>query len=189
MLFALPVALAPFLGPIGCAAQASPVTPATPARAASRPRLDRNVLTRELMLKHRFTTVYDAVSALRSQWLRPRGPESFLLPLEVWVYLDDSRFGSVERLREIQPSLVASVRFYDGPTATSRWGIGHGAGVIHVSTWNTGALGFPGTVTVPPDTATRDSTARPDSSATSRDSTERRGRRPKRPDGAPPGFR
>jgi hypothetical protein len=130
------------------------------------PHVDRMVLTRDLMLAHHFTTVYDAVSALRSQWLRPRGPESFLLPTVVWVYLDEGRLGDVETLRNIQPGLIATVRFYDGPSATGRWGLGHNAGVIHVSTWATGALGFPGTHVIPADTSRPpEGPARPDSSA------------------------
>ena len=146
---------------------------ATSACAARRttphaPRVDRTVLTRELMLSHHFTTVYDAVLALRSQWLRPRGPESFLLPTVVWVYVDEGRLGDVETLRNIQPGLVASVRFYDGPAATGRWGVGHNAGVIHVSTWATGALGFPGTHLVPTDTAARADSATGADSASKR---------------------
>jgi hypothetical protein len=114
------------------------------------PHLDRSVLTREQLLKGHFTTLYDAVEALRSTWLRPRGVDSFVSPSQVWVYVDDSRLGGVETLRNIQPGLVNTVRFYDGPSATGRWGVDNGAGVIHVSTWNDGALGFPA-----PDTARR----------------------------------
>lgn len=143
----------------------------TTPRAARRPHVDRTVLSRELMLSHHFTTVYDAVAALRSQWLQPRGPESFLLPTVVWVYLDEGRLGTIETLRNIQPGLVATVRFYDGPSATGRWGVGHNAGVIHVSTWATGALGFPDTHPVLPDTAS------PPDSVSRADSTKKR-RRP-----------
>ena len=53
------------------------------------------------------------------------------------------RAGDVEVLRNIQPKLVNAVRFYDGPTATGRWGVDNGAGVIHISTWNDGAGGIP----------------------------------------------
>jgi hypothetical protein len=162
VLYALPLTIGAICVPAACASRGS----APPS--ARRSRGDRNVLTRELMVKDRFSNVYDAVQALRSQWLRPRGPESFLLPLVVWVYLDDNRLGTVETLRSIQPSLVTSVRFYDGPSATGRWGVGHGAGVIHVSTWATGALGFPGTKVVPADSG-----ARPDSAAP-RDTSRRR---------------
>jgi hypothetical protein len=95
------------------------------------------------MLKGDYATVYDAVAARRSMWLQPRGPDSFVLPSMVWVYIDGSRVGGVEVLRTLQPRLVNTVRFYDGPSATSRWGVDNGAGVIHVSTWSEGAPGIP----------------------------------------------
>jgi hypothetical protein len=135
-----------------CAASAASAACAgrAPRGAQDRPaRLDRTVLTREQMLKGHYTTVYDAVEALRSYWLRPRGPDSFLFPSQVWVYVDDSRYGGVDALRNLQPTLVNTVRFYDGPSATGRWGVDNGAGVIHVSTWSDGALGFPRPDTVP----------------------------------------
>jgi len=106
-------------------------------------RVDRTVITRDQMLDGSYVTVYDAVAALRSNWLRPRGPDSFVLPSIVWVYIDGSRAGDVSVLRNIQPKLVNAVRFYDGPTATGRWGVDNGAGVIHVSTWSDGAGGIP----------------------------------------------
>ena len=106
-------------------------------------RIDRTVITRDQMLDGAYVTVYDAVAALRSNWLRPRGPDSFVLPSIVWVYIDGSRAGDVSILRNIQPKLVNAVRFYDGPTATGRWGVDNGAGVIHVSTWSDGAGGIP----------------------------------------------
>ena len=106
-------------------------------------RLDRTVITRDQMLDGAYVTVYDAVAALHSNWLRARGPDSFVMPSIVWVYIDGSRAGDVEVLRNIQPKLVNTVRFYDGPTATGRWGVDNGAGVIHVSTWSDGAGGIP----------------------------------------------
>jgi hypothetical protein len=106
-------------------------------------RLDRSVITREQMLDGHFASVYDAVAALRSNWLRPHGPDSFVLPSVVWVYVDGARIGEVDALQSIQPRLVNTVRFYDGPSATSRWGVDNGAGVIHVSTWSEGAPGIP----------------------------------------------
>ena len=106
-------------------------------------RLDRSVITRDQMVDGRYATVYDAVASLRSNWLRTRGPDSFVMPSIVWVYIDGTRAGDVEVLRNIQPKLVNAVRFYDGPTATGRWGVDNGSGVIHVSTWNDGAGGIP----------------------------------------------
>ena len=120
-------------------------------------RLDRSVITREQMLKGDFVTVYDAVAAMRSSWLRPRGPDSFVLPSVVWVYIDGTRAGGVEVLHNIQPTLITTVRFYDGPTATGRWGVDNGSGVIHVSTWSEGAVGIP----VPDSTRQRPRPAAP----------------------------
>src|SRR5262245_26237226 len=56
-------------------------------------RLDRTVITRDEMLKGNFVSLYDAVAALRSVWLRPRGPDSFTNPSIVWVYIDGARIG------------------------------------------------------------------------------------------------
>jgi hypothetical protein len=106
-------------------------------------RLDRSVITRDQMVDGSYATVYDAVAALHSNWLRARGPDSFVYPSIVWVYIDGTRAGDVEVLRTIQPKLVNAVRFYDGPTATGRWGVDNGSGVIHVSTWTDGAGGIP----------------------------------------------
>jgi hypothetical protein len=101
------------------------------------------VITREQMLAGSYVTAYDAVAALRSSWLRPRGPDSFVLPSVVWVYIDGVRAGGVEVLHNVRPHLINTLRFYDGPTATGRWGVDNGAGVIHVSTWSEGAVGVP----------------------------------------------
>ena len=125
---------------IACLALA-PACKSAPTRETRR--VDRTVITRDQMLDGSYVTVYDAVAALRSNWLRPRGPDSFVLPSIVWVYIDGSRAGDVSVLRNIQPKLVNAVRFYDGPTATGRWGVDNGAGVIHVSTWSDGAGGIP----------------------------------------------
>lgn len=126
------------------AAGAAAATVAACSGQRSRPerRLDRSVITREQMLRGNYTTVYDAVSAIHSMWLRPRGPDSFTVNSVVWVYVDGIRAGGVDVLQTIQPRLVNTIRFYDGPQATSRWGVDNGAGVIHVSTWKEGAPGI-----------------------------------------------
>jgi hypothetical protein len=106
-------------------------------------RLDRTVITRQQMVLGHYATVYDAVAALRSTWLQPHGSDSFLSPSIVWVYVDGARVGDVSTLQRMQPQLVNTVRFYDGVSATGLWGVDHGAGVIHVSTWSDGAPGMP----------------------------------------------
>lgn len=113
----------------------------TPGPQTSTRRLDRTVITRDEMLKGNFTNLFDAVAALHSNWLQARG--AIDSPTNtVWVYVDGTKVGDVGILKEMRPSLVNTVRFYDGPSATSRWGVDNAAGVIHVSTWSDGAPGI-----------------------------------------------
>ena len=98
-------------------------------------RTDRNLLTYEQIQETNKQNVYDVVESLRSNWLRTRGPTSLQGPnAEVQVYLDDNRIGGVENLRAISIAPVRYIRWIDGISATGRWGLDHGAGVIFVST-------------------------------------------------------
>ena len=84
------------------------------------------------MIREHFTNVYDAVAALRSGWLTVRGTDSFQQTSQVWVYFDSNRLGGVEEMRAVTVNSVASVRHYSGVDATTRWGVGHSAGVIQI---------------------------------------------------------
>ena len=84
--------------------------------------------------ERRFNNAYDAVEALRRNWLLSRGPDSFQSPTTVQVYLDQMRLGGIEQLKTIQTINITSIRYYDGISATARWGLDHGAGAILVST-------------------------------------------------------
>ncbi len=100
----------------------------------SGPRADRSVITRQQIFEYQFVTAFDAVQALRSNWLSDRGTNSLNTPTEVQVYLDGSRMGGVSSLRSIPTTTVQSIRYIDGNQATARWGLDHGRGVIFVST-------------------------------------------------------
>jgi hypothetical protein len=102
-------------------------------RGPAGPRPDPSVLTQAEMREHNFTNVYDAVAALRPNWLTVRGADSFQSPSQLWVYFDQTRLGGVDQLRPITVASVAWVRHYSGTEATTRWGINHGSGVIFVS--------------------------------------------------------
>jgi hypothetical protein len=104
------------------------------APGTSRPSVDRNVLVRSQFADRGYKSAYEVVQALRSTWLSARGTDSFNTPTEVQVYLDDMRLGGVETLKTIDVQSLASMRFFDGNAATARWGLGHGAGVIYLST-------------------------------------------------------
>src|SRR2546430_16803222 len=97
-------------------------------------RADRDLLTQEELREHRFSTVYEAIEALRSHWLRERGPDSFSAPGHVQVYLDDSRLGGVEALRNLSLANVVYIRHIDGVYADARLGLDHGHGVILLAT-------------------------------------------------------
>ena len=114
------------LGSAACAAN-------QPSDGAPRS-VDRNVLTQQEMLDQHFVSAYDAVEALRSQWLRARGPDSFKSPSEVWVYQDNVKLGNVETLRSVAVNSIVAIRRLSPNEATARWGVGHAAGVIHIQT-------------------------------------------------------
>ena len=97
------------------------------------PRADRNMITKEQLTKNHYSTVYDAVEALRANWLQTRGTDSFQSPSQVKVYLDNTMFGGVESMRNISANTISFIRWFDGVSATARWGLDHGAGVIYVS--------------------------------------------------------
>lgn len=119
--------VAALLGPaVGCA-------PAKPS-ADTAPRSDRNVLTSEQLQGQTYQNAYEAIQALRSTWLKPRGSDSFNTPSVVVVYLDNVKLGGVETLQSLQLSTIQSIRHYDASAANARWGVGHASGAIQVIT-------------------------------------------------------
>ena len=110
--------------------------------AASHVPPDRGIITQQEITEHKFETLYDAIQALRPNWLQTRGTNSLTQnPTSVQVYLDNTRLGGVETLSTINLSSVVYIRHYDGVEATARWGLDHGAGVIFVSTHSESRIG------------------------------------------------
>jgi len=105
----------------------------THLKTESGARADRNTITKEQLTKNHYSTVYDAVESLRANWLQTRGTDSFQSPSQVKVYLDNTMYGGIESLRNIATNTISFVRYFDGVSATARWGLDHGAGVIYVS--------------------------------------------------------
>jgi hypothetical protein len=50
------------------------------------------------------------------------------------VYLNNVRHGGVASLRDILVTDIQEIRFINAADATTRWGTGHGSGVIMVRT-------------------------------------------------------
>ena len=101
---------------------------------AGQERPDQQWVTREQVAEPRFSSAYDVVRALRSNWLSTRGIASLRLKTEVQVYLDGVHLGGVDMLKSISTPAVQYIRYINGTDATTRWGIGHGRGVIFVGT-------------------------------------------------------
>lgn len=97
-----------------------------------RVRTDRNQLTAEDIQARQFSTAYDAVQALRSNWLRARVQDG--TSDNVVVYVDGTRAGGTSFLRQIEASTVHSIRYLSASEASTRFGFGHSGGVIQVTT-------------------------------------------------------
>ena len=102
-------------------------------QSATGQRVDRNVITREQIQQNGYRNAYDAVEALRAPWLVTR-PDGLAIQREVLVYLDNSRMGGVETLRQIPAAQIIRINWIDAATAINRWGVDHSQGVIMVIT-------------------------------------------------------
>ncbi len=98
-----------------------------------RSRIDRDVITRQQMLENKFVTVYDAVTALHSNWLNVRPNTLTSTQEDVVIYYDATRLGGPQELSNIRVTDVQYVEHLDAVAATQRYGVGHSQGVILVS--------------------------------------------------------
>ena len=80
------------------------------------------------------SSAYDLVQKLRPIWLRKRGPTSFTQEGDVVVYLDGTRMGLRESLRNISTANLAALEYLDARRATNRFGAGHVYGAILLMT-------------------------------------------------------
>jgi carboxypeptidase family protein len=114
-----------------------PASDSTPARPKHRAVAHNS----EVLAADEFagSTALDAmalVQGLRPNWLRARGVTSIRDQSsdQVRVYLNGVSAGDVNQLREIRVSDVRELRHLSAALAQARYGVGHGGGVIEVST-------------------------------------------------------
>ena len=125
-------ALRGVLLPAAALAVLAACTPRPQANESPMPR--RDVLTAQELHGTGFTTVLEALQALRPSWLEGHGTDSFRTPSQVRVFLDANELGGVDALSVVQMASVVYIRHYNGIEATARWGVGHSQGVIYVAT-------------------------------------------------------
>ena len=102
--------------------------------AASGAASARNVLTPESWTLDPRGDAHAMLARIRPNWLRARDLDRGVVPSIVQVYLNGSRMGGVETLRQIQTSGIARIEYMSGIDATVRFGTNHGAGAILVTT-------------------------------------------------------
>jgi hypothetical protein len=80
-----------------------------------------------------YQNALEIVQNLRPNMTRPRGSTS-QGPVPVVLYMDDVRLGELNGLATIPANRVKEIRYINARDATTRWGTGHGSGVILVTT-------------------------------------------------------
>lgn len=83
----------------------------------------------------KYTNAYEAIRALRRNWLMTRYPtpgSADANPLR--VYVDGQQVGTIEALSGINATTIAYMHHYSGAEATTKFGMEAGGGVIYVST-------------------------------------------------------
>ncbi|MEO5903375.1 MAG: hypothetical protein ABIQ55_05120 [Gemmatimonadaceae bacterium] len=81
-------------------------------------------------------TVYDLVSHLRPEYLRSRGANSLrdLTPPTAIVYVDNSKYGSLDTLRSMSADNVLQIQYFTANDAATRFGMDHAGGAILITT-------------------------------------------------------
>lgn len=95
---------------------------------------DRNVISLEQVEAARVDNAYELVRMHHPMWLRKRGANTLQNDGDIVVYLNDTRMGGPDVLRQIETISITSIRFYDVGAANFKFGAGHTHGAIQVST-------------------------------------------------------
>jgi len=109
-------------------------TPLSARASAQTARGSPNVLTGEELRETNAANLWDALQRLRPQWLRGRAANSLISGQggEPLVYVHEILYGPLRSLQQMNIDQVRRVEYIDGRDATTRFGTGHGSGVIMV---------------------------------------------------------
>ena len=95
----------------------------------------RGVITRADLDRTSYVSAHDAIESLRPTWLYYQGNATISNPNPLpTVYVDGIRTGYLEELHLISADAVDTITRLSPPDATTRYGTGHLAGAINVTT-------------------------------------------------------
>ena len=125
-----------------CASSRAPTAgqagePQTAAVAVpNRPRKDPSVITEQEIASRPTLTARQIIEQLRPQFLRVRGTTTLgnaATKDVIWVYVDGTRFGTLEVLNNIGANEIREIRYLNPSEATNRFGTGHVQGAILIT--------------------------------------------------------
>jgi hypothetical protein len=96
---------------------------------------DMNVISAQELATALDADLYTAIQRLRPAFFQTRGASSLgvnTAPEAIQVYVDDTKSGDINSLRQIRPNEVLEVRRLSASEATQRFGTGHTMGAIIV---------------------------------------------------------
>lgn len=97
-------------------------------------RRNSNLITEQEIAALNVSNVYDAVAALRPNFLRSRGRTTVMGTPNDYanVYVNGQQYGDISSLRNIVASQVREIRYYSASDGAVRFGMHNGNGVIEV---------------------------------------------------------
>ena len=102
--------------------------------AATPGRTNTLLLTEKDIAETGQPNAYRVIQTARPQWLRVRPMGSSRGGFErIQVYVQGSRFGTVDGLEQIVASSIKEMRFLEPRDATTRYGTGHASGAILIT--------------------------------------------------------
>lgn len=99
-----------------------------------------NVISTSEIARSSATNALELIQRLRPQFLSTRGAVhgnpttagNRLERVDLVVYLNESRLGGSDQLRDIPTAEIREIRYFSAADATTKWGTGHTAGAIQV---------------------------------------------------------
>ena len=115
------------------------LTACASGRGASAATQNPNVISLEEIVESSASNAYEVIQRLRPNFLRTRGAvhgtpgaTNAIEMLDLVVYLNETRLGGSDPLRQISTTDIREIRYVNSSEATTKWGTGHSAGAIQI---------------------------------------------------------